>query len=233
MGRPKCDLLGQTVSGFIVLSESSESAGGYTRYVVACTVCNSEKIAYKTALLAKSVVCRACTPAKHVRGSESALYTHGQSGAVAYQYWKGMWSRCRRYSAYKDRIPPDSWKSYETFLADVGEPPLAIDGGKVTLDRVNNELPYGPGNVRWASCKVQQSNTSRNRYVVLGGEAITLTEACRRLGYRTSTIYKRLAKALDVNKAFDGKLDNSVILKGTAELQTFLRGAVDVHNSGY
>ncbi len=233
MGRPKAELLGQTVSDFLVLSETSESAGGYSRYVVACTACNSEKVVYKTALLAKSVLCRVCTLTNHVRGSKSALYTHGQPYSIAYQYWKGMWNRCRRSTLYKDRMPPDSWRSYEVFMADVGEPPSEVDGGKTTLDRINNELPYGPGNVRWASYKVQQSNTSRNRYVVLGGETITLTEACRRLGYRSSTIYKRLAKSGDVNKAFDGRLDNSTILKGTAELQTYLKVATDVHNTGH
>jgi len=47
--------------------------------------------------------------------------------------------------------------SFENFLADMGEPPE----GK-TLDRIDNNGNYEPGNCRWAT-KAEQSVTQRRR----------------------------------------------------------------------
>jgi hypothetical protein len=42
---------------------------------------------------------------------------------------------------------------FVNFLADIGPPPA----GK-TLDRINNDGHYEPGNVRWATAKEQRAN---------------------------------------------------------------------------
>jgi len=46
-----------------------------------------------------------------------------------------------------------AWRTFEGFLADMGERP---DG--MTLDRVNNERGYSPDNCRWATRSEQQRN---------------------------------------------------------------------------
>jgi hypothetical protein len=45
------------------------------------------------------------------------------------------------------------WNSFEKFLADMGEPPEGH-----TLDRINNDRGYEPGNVRWATPLQQVHN---------------------------------------------------------------------------
>jgi hypothetical protein len=86
---------------------------------------------------------------------------HGQSDTPAYQSWQGMRQRCRnpkatQYAAYGGRGIKvcDRWlHSFKNFLADMGKRPA----GK-TLDRINVDGNYEPGNCRWATQTVQANN---------------------------------------------------------------------------
>ena len=86
------------------------------------------------------------------------------------QTWKCMKHRCLNPNAWNYpyyggkgiTIYPPWIASYERFLADVGERP----DGK-TLDRIDGQLGYWPGNVRWAWPKEQIAN----RFVSYGPRA--------------------------------------------------------------
>lgn len=71
-----------------------------------------------------------------------------------------MLDRCTRtthknYADYGGRgiTVCDRWRRFENFLADMGERP---DG--LTLERVDNDLGYGPLNCVWATRKDQANN---------------------------------------------------------------------------
>lgn len=52
------------------------------------------------------------------------------------------------------RVNP-RWETFENFLADMGERPNGL-----TLDRINNDGNYEPGNCRWAT-RLQQVHNRR------------------------------------------------------------------------
>jgi hypothetical protein len=49
----------------------------------------------------------------------------------------------------------ERWKKFENFFADVGEKPTGM-----SIDRIDNDLGYFPGNVRWTT-SVEQSKNQR------------------------------------------------------------------------
>lgn len=80
-----------------------------------------------------------------------------------YRVWQLMKNRCNNAAA-KDypyyggrgiKIHP-SWADFTAFLADVGRRPAP----DLTLDRINGDGNYEPGNVRWATRQTQARNRS-------------------------------------------------------------------------
>lgn len=85
----------------------------------------------------------------------------------------------------------DRWlggDGFASFIKDIGKRPSC----KHSIDRINNNGNYEPGNCRWATKIEQQSNTSRNKFIEVNGEKITYAEASRRFGVPQSTISSRL-----------------------------------------
>lgn len=138
--------------------------------------------------------------------------THGMSrgGHPLYRTWSGMIGRCHRpkVNGYENwggrgisvcarwRVGEGGKTGFECFVDDVGARPP-----KHSLDRINNDGDYEPTNVRWADRSTQQRNTRRNKWVCLGGEALTLIEACERLGLDHRLIRPRLSRGLSFDRA--------------------------------
>ena len=94
--------------------------------------------------------------------------THGYRGRrdPLYNVWNGMRQRCHNpnqphYPRYGGRgiSVCDRWLKFENFLADMGEPP----GPGYSLDRIDNDGNYEPGNVRWATKAEQRANQRKRR----------------------------------------------------------------------
>ena len=121
-----------------------------------------------------------------------------------YYVWYNMIKRCtdrehQNYPSYGGRgiRVCDRWfDSFDNFVADVGERPEGH-----TLDRIDNDGDYCPGNCRWADEDTQRANTSRTRWITIDGESKPLFVWLRESPRHPRTVKKRLARGVEPKQA--------------------------------
>jgi len=121
-----------------------------------------------------------------------------------YVIWVGMIQRCtnqrsttyRNYGGRGIRVCPEWLSSLEAFAQHMGPRPSP----KHSIDRIDVNGHYEPGNVRWATPQEQQRNRRDNHLLTLGAETMTLAEWAVRLGIPESRIRMRLAEGWSVEK---------------------------------
>lgn len=90
--------------------------------------------------------------------------THGLSKHEFYKIWSDMMTRCfsdkcKSFKNYGGRgiSVCEEWKDIAKFIKYI-EDNLGDMPYKYTLDRIDNDGNYEPGNIRWASYKTQINN---------------------------------------------------------------------------
>lgn len=122
-----------------------------------------------------------------------------------YRAWKAMIERCenpncepfRNYGARGITVAPEWRISFVTFLAYIGPRPSALH----SLDRINNELGYSPGNVRRATKQEQNRNRRGNRLLTLNGETRCVQDWAEHLALSVSMIRNRIARGWSDERA--------------------------------
>jgi hypothetical protein len=79
------------------------------------------------------------------------------------------------------------WLNFLNFLADMGPRPQGH-----SLERIDRDSHYEPGNVRWATQAEQVRNTSRTRLITYNGITLCLADWATRLGISDSTLEYRI-----------------------------------------
>ncbi len=116
-----------------------------------------------------------------------------------YNIHAGMLDRCHNsrskdYPRYGGRgiVVCERWHDIDAFAADMGTRPSADH----SIDRINNNGPYEPGNCRWAT-NIEQSRNRSNNYV----RGTTSVELCRGLDLKPGTFRNRIAKGWPLEEA--------------------------------
>lgn len=131
------------------------------------------------------------------------------SKTSTYRAWVSMRDRCSnpKLKQWKDwggrgiKVC-DRWLKFENFLEDMKEKPSP----KHTIERINNDGNYEPGNCRWATKFEQGQNTRRLRMIEFNGETRSLSEWSRHLGINLQTLSHRInTMGLDIETAFTKK----------------------------
>lgn len=123
-------------------------------------------------------------------------HTRNGSPSRTWKSWEAMRGRCQRptdqaYDRYGGRgiSVCERWDDFANFLADMGERPP----GK-TLDRIDVNGNYEPGNCRWATRAEQGDNRRDTVRLTVGGVTRTLVEWSRCTGIKRTTIRRRMEK---------------------------------------
>lgn len=111
-----------------------------------------------------------------------------------YLSWDAMVMRCtnprhKSWERYGGRgiSVCDRWRDFQSFLADMGPRPSGT-----SLDRINNDGNYEPGNCRWVDAKTQGRNRRNNRLVTIDGATKTMAEWVVEIGISDSALSHRL-----------------------------------------
>ena len=186
---PLIDLTDQTFGRLLVIKKEGRR-GGHISWLCLCECGIKKIIAGRVLREGKSRSCGCLAKEK----ATLRQISHGMHGTPTYICWKNMKARCgyKRNGCYHNYGGRgikvcDEWLSFENFMRDMGRRPVDM-----SLDRIDNDGDYEPGNCRWATDRQQQQNTRKNIYVNYRGQQLCLSEASRKSGVKYTTIYERL-----------------------------------------
>lgn len=178
MGQFK-DLTGQRF-GRLTVVKFAERKGQYTYWECQCD-CGKKTIVYSYSLTSGRTQSCGCL---HNEITAKISTRHNLRNSKAYRAWRHMNHRCfnvndKDYSNYGGRgiTVYDEWaKDFVTFYDYVSKLEHFGEEG-YSLDRINVNGNYEPGNVRWATRKEQARNKRTNLLVNYNGEMIPLSLA--------------------------------------------------------
>ncbi len=158
--------------------------------------CGSVKEANATDLRIGDVKSCGCLGAERIRALK---YKHGMAkkGETVPEFWvwSEMHTRCenpknKHYHRYGGRgiSVCERWGEFGNFIADMGNRP----GHEYSIDRMDNDGNYEPGNCRWTTASVQANNKGNNVLIAFSGRAQTAWEWAREYGIHPRTLLSRL-----------------------------------------
>lgn len=122
--------------------------------------------------------------------------SHGMTKHPAYRSWIYMKSRCGNsnndgYYLYGQRgiRVCERWKEFENFWADMG----ATWAAGLTIERLDFDKGYEPGNCVWATRKEQARNRRTQRLIDTPEGRKSVTEAAELFGITRKMIFARIS----------------------------------------
>lgn len=200
---------GQQVGNWTVLSTGEILSTGTKeiRFKPACLVrctCGRERIVRESALTSgRSRSCGAGVCSGAI-GPKAGAYRHGQNKRQGYNSWVNMIRRCEDpespdfhlYGGRGIRVFSQWRRSPKAFIDDMGPRPHGT-----TLDRIDVNGNYEPGNCRWADDLTQGRNRRNTHRVEIAGREMYVVEACAITGISPGTARMRIWRGWDPLRA--------------------------------
>jgi hypothetical protein len=125
---------------------------------------------------------------------------HGLGRSPEYLAWQKAKKRCAHDPNYIRRgiKMAEEWLCDPVaFITHIGPKPAP----KHTVERIDNNRGYEPGNVRWATRAEQSRNTSRTVWVPIDGLLLPLVDACRLTNVSPVTASRRIRRGIPPERA--------------------------------
>ncbi len=209
MPRPKPNHTGKRFGRLVATKEGERhpSTNGYGRQTWFCQCdCGGSIVVLTENLISGRT--RSCGCLKREDGARLGTFNriHGMSNTSTHKVWAGMMLRCtntneKSYKNYGGRGIKvcEQWtRSFETFLADMGERPSP----RHSIERIDNHGDYCASNCKWATRTEQARNKRNNCIVIFRGESMTLPEAIEKYSVvKPGTAKARFYKGWSIEEA--------------------------------
>ena len=187
----RIDLTGQKFGRLTVVSHAGRDKHGNAKWNCVCD-CGAERTVIGSSLRSGGSLSCGCWQRDLARSRAGQATKHGMHSTPTYYSWTNMLTRCnnpnfRQYQNYGGRGIKvcERWLEFANFLEDMGERPEGT-----TLDRIDNDGNYEPGNCRWAT----QEEQLYNRTSTVTWQGKTLLEWHKETGMNYYTMYSRLKR---------------------------------------
>ena len=199
MWKVAIDLTGRKFGRLTVVErDCNDHTNKYAWWVCRCE-CGNYIVASSSSLNGGHTQSCGCLFRETVIANNMKKRKHGMINSRIYNIWRSMKKRClnpnhEAYPRYGGRgiTVCDEWKDdFQTFYD------WAMTNGYqegLTIDRIDVNGNYEPGNCRWATAKEQNNNTRNNRLLTHNGETHTMAEWADITGIGYDTLQSRLFK---------------------------------------
>lgn len=185
-------ILGRTFGHWTVIAHAGwRGPAGTKRYVLCRCACGVEKeISAGSVTTGQSTSCGCAQLAGQT--------THGRTGSREYRIWQAVKARClnENNTAFKDYggrgigICQEWADDFMAFYRHVGACPTS----EHTIDRIDNNRGYEPGNCRWATRLEQGRNRRGLHQITYGGRTQCLQEWADEFGLSPRTLHNRIKR---------------------------------------
>ena len=206
--RPRIDLIGRSFGRWTILALGS-LIGTRRKFLCRCECGTVKEVAAQDLRNGRSVSC-GCYSREAVAKRATI---HGMSHHPMYKVWVDMKRRCYNsndpeFVNYGERgiiVCPEWIQSFPAFYNDMGERPFH----GATLDRINNDGNYEPGNCRWVTNKENNRNKRKHRMITYNGNTLCSAEWAEIGGVEPRLFRARLNKGWSMERAMEPPVPKS------------------------
>lgn len=137
-----------------------------------------------------------------------AATTHGESQTSLYKVWHMIRLRCNdathpsyhKYGGRGVQMHADWTEDYPAFATAIRTQIGPRPSKRHSLDRIDNDGHYEPGNLRWATPSEQGRNTRHNHLLTYSGRTMSVAAWAEAMGMPHGTLHQRIRMGWPIEK---------------------------------